>query len=34
VEDAFPNAQHLYLHADICRPELLVEIEAAFMDAP
>jgi enamine deaminase RidA (YjgF/YER057c/UK114 family) len=34
VEEAFPNAQRLYLNADVCRPELLVEIEAAFMDTP
>lgn len=28
VEERFPNAQRIYLSADICRPDLLVEIEA------
>ncbi len=30
VGKAFPDANCLYLHAEICRPDLLVEIEGAF----
>jgi len=33
VEQRLPNVPAIYLHADVCRPDLLVEIEAVAFSA-